>query len=336
LPPNQIALPDLTFPSIEQGTNETPWSMARLLYKGGATSRADHAASALRDGVFGTALPERIELVTRAHEAIAGKLVAGGSQATAKTQIKNLTIFFSWAETNGHPLSLETAQSAYIHWTDDLLHRQNVVKNMTQQTVYTRGRVVGQVLDQALGRPTPMIELTRLREPKRRKSVQGIKADKQNLEATFAFGRLLQDICDGLPLDVIWGPRPVRVPLRDGNELVLRVGMHAKARPTVERTPYQERTRCAKEARRRAAFENDKSINARATLVNLRILAELLMFIGQTGMNLAQANELKMRHFSYASDIDGYKVRDYKARRGGEVLFEIFKEYRGHFERYLE
>lgn len=336
MPPEQISIPDLTFPPIEQGTNETPFSLARLLYKGGATLRTDQAASALRNGALGSALPERIDLVTRAHEAIAGKLAAGGSQATAKTQIKNLTAFFGWAETSGHPLSLKSVQAAYIHWTDNLLHRQNVLKDMTQQSVYTRGRVVGQVLDQALGRPTPMIELTRLREPKRKKSVQGIKADKQNLEATFAFGRLLQDICDGLPLDVIWGPRPVHVPLREGNELVIRVGMPAKARPTVERTPYQERTRLAKEARRRAAFENDKSIDTRATLVNLRILAELLMFIGQTGMNLAQANELKTRHFSYASDIDGYKVRDYKARRGGEVLFEIFKEYRGHFERYLE
>ncbi|VBT21828.1 Uncharacterised protein [Burkholderia pseudomallei] len=60
------------------------------------------------------------------------------------------------------------------------------------------------------------------------------------------------------------------------------------------------------------------------------------MFIGQTGMNLAQAHTLKLRHFSYSSDIDGYKVRDYKHRRGGEVLFEIFSEYRSHFERYLQ
>jgi hypothetical protein len=74
----------------------------------------------------------------------------------------------------------------------------------------------------------------------------------------------------------------------------------------------------------------------RRDLINLRIQAELLMFIGQTGMNLAQAAQIPLSRFNYSSDIDGYKVRDYKPRRKGEVLFEIFSEYRSHFERYLE
>lgn len=310
--------------------------LSRLLYMGGAASRADLAALALQDGALGSVLPERIELVKRAHGAINGKLTAGGSKATAKTQIKNLVAFFAWAEKGGYVLSLESAQTAYIHWTDHLLHRQNVAKNISQSTTYTQGRIVGQVLDDVLGRPSPMIELTRLKEPNKRKSAQGIKADKQNLESTFAFGWLVQDICDGLSLGVIWGPRPVRIPLRSGKELMLRVGQHAKSRRIVNRTPQRERSRQQKKIARQADFESNKTIQSRAPLVNLRILAELLVFIGQTGMNLAQANQLKLRHFSYASDIDGYKVRDYKARRAGEVLFEIFKEYRSHFDRYLE
>jgi integrase len=35
------------------------------------------------------------------------------------------------------------------------------------------------------------------------------------------------------------------------------------------------------------------------------------------------------------SHLDGYQVKEYKARRGGTVLFEIFSEYKPHFERYL-
>ena len=62
----------------------------------------------------------------------------------------------------------------------------------------------------------------------------------------------------------------------------------------------------------------------------------MFMFIAQTGMNLSQASNLELRHFSYVSHLDGYQVKDYKHRRGGAVLFEIFKEYRPHFERYLE
>ena len=59
------------------------------------------------------------------------------------------------------------------------------------------------------------------------------------------------------------------------------------------------------------------------------------MFIGQTGMNLAQAHQSKLRHFWYSSHLEGYQVKEYKQRRGGEVLFEIYKEYKPHFERYL-
>lgn len=86
------------------------------------------------------------------------------------------------------------------------------------------------------------------------------------------------------------------------------------------------------------AYAADSSLNRqdRRDKVNLRILAELEMFIGQTGMNLAQAQGLQLKNFSYSSDIDGYKVREYKHRRGGVVLFEVFSEYRSHFERYLE
>jgi hypothetical protein len=329
-------MPDLTFPSLEQGENETPLDLKRLLYRGGASIPVRQAEAAILGGALGEPLPERIELVKRAHEAISDKLALGGSGATAKTQIKNLTRFFGWADDEKLDLNQQTVQTHYIHWTDALSHRLNVAKSLVGHTAYTLGRSVGQVLDHVVGRETPMLELTRLREPKGRKSPQGRAADKQNLEATFAFGRLMQDICDGLPLSSVWGPRPVRVPLRAGCELVLMVGLHEPSEATVERTPYMERVRLAKEAARRDAYENDKTLESRHTLVNLRILAELLMFIGQTGMNLSQAHQLELRHFSYASDVDGYKVRDYKARRGGEVLFEIFKEYRSHFERYLE
>jgi hypothetical protein len=52
-------------------------------------------------------------------------------------------------------------------------------------------------------------------------------------------------------------------------------------------------------------------------------------------MNVAQAHQLKLTQFCYKSTIDGYEVRDYKHRRQGEVLFEIFAGYKVHFERYL-
>jgi hypothetical protein len=76
----------------------------------------------------------------------------------------------------------------------------------------------------------------------------------------------------------------------------------------------------------RAEWEAEHSLRTRFPLVNIRIEAELLVFIAQTGMNLSQAHNLRRTQYSYKSTIDGYEVRDYKERRQGEVLFEIFSD----------
>jgi hypothetical protein len=184
-----------------------------------------------------------------------------------------------------------------------------------------------------LGRAKPIVRATRLRCHHKGKTPQGAKSDKQNLQATFAFGRLLQDICDGTSLSIIWTARQITIPLQQGGQIdINRFGRGLLPENKRHPSSIRESNRLAK------AYESVRSLNHRfrRELVNLRIQAELLMFISQTGMNLAQAAKLQLRRFSYSSDIDGYKVREYKPRRKGEVLFEIFSEYRGHFERYLE
>jgi hypothetical protein len=327
---------DLMFPSIPIGGRETPPNLKSLLFKGGASAPQRKVDQATRDGSLGNVLQERIELVRLIHEAINGKLVGGGSAATARTQIKHIRIFWQWAEKFGATLSISDVQKVYLEWVEYLLHRVRVEKSLKRSSAYTVAMQVGQALDAALGRATPMGELSRLKKPGRQKRPQGAAADKQNLQATFAFGRLLQSTCDGVSLAVIWGPlQPWRIPLQQGGEIVIK--------PSGRVTPHENNEGWTsgnlKRSRRSAlAYEADRTLNHpyRRDLVNLRVQAELLMFIGQTGMNLTQAQNLQLSHFSYSSDIDGYKVRDYKRRRGGEVLFEIFAEYRIHFERYLD
>lgn len=60
------------------------------------------------------------------------------------------------------------------------------------------------------------------------------------------------------------------------------------------------------------------------------------MLVAQTGLNLTQARNLHLNDFFYVGHLDGYQVKEYKKRRGGVVLFEIFKDYKPHFERYLD
>ncbi len=330
-------LPDLTFPMVELGRRETPWDLKPLLYQGGSAANAGKVANLISAGELGVPHLERVSLVQALHETITGKIVGGGSKDSQIGCIEAFRSFFTWAEEASQPLTLATVQITYLHWTDALLQRVRVRKEMTEQSAYHLAVRVGGTLDTILQRGIPLISLSRISKPARRKSVQGVQADKQNLEWTFAFGHFLQDICDGLPLSAIWGTLPARILLRNGGELEEWSGLAPPdKRPSTKGHISQIRYRLRKKEKAREAYTNEHTMRTRYPLVNLRIEAELLMFIGQTGMNLSQAHQLKLRHFFFSSDIDGYKVKDHKKRRGGEVLFEIYKEYRAHFERYLD
>lgn len=331
-----VRLPDLTFPDVKLGANETPWDMRPLLYKGGAKVLVNKVAGMIDAGELGPPLVERIELVEKIHEEIRSSLTEGGSKETATTKFYSLRAFIGWADSAAQPLSLDTVASIYVHWSDHLLHRVRVVKDLSEATAYHSGMTVGSVLDDVLERGSSIIKTTRLTRPPRKRRFRGVEADKQNLQETFAFGYMLLDIMDGLSLDSLWGPLPVRIPLRTREELVEWSGLVSPEQLRWANPESRSHRHKAKESVRvRANYEADRTLRTRYPLVNLRIEAELLFFISQTGMNLAQANQLKVRHFSYSSTIDGYLVRDYKHRRKGEVLFEIFAEYKSLFERYL-
>jgi hypothetical protein len=332
---DDLRLPDLTFPTVTFGSNEVPWDLTSLLFAGGAATNTKVVQSMIEAGQLGPPLPERIMLVQAIHEAINGTLAGGGARASAKGSIAYIRGFFAWADQAGQKLSVETVQTAFVQWTDHLLHRARVIKDVPEWHSYSNATTVGCVLDKALERQSPLLELTRISVPQRRRSAIGIQAEKQNLQQTFEFGHLLQDICDGLPLDVVWGPLPVRISLRNESELVRWSRMTPRRAPNRNR---QSDIRWVIKVTKalRDAYENDKTLRTRYPLVNLRVEAELLMFIAQTGMNPAQANKIKMADFFFSSHEDGYKVRERKNRRGGDVLFVIFREYRSHFERYLD
>lgn len=322
---------DLSFPRIPVSDKETPFSLEPLLYQGGASIDRRYAQRAIEEGLLGGVVSDRRELVRLCHESITMKMVGGGSVETARSEIKSLKSFFMYAENRpgGGELSLAGVQEEFLEWTEWLRHRHLVAKELSASTIYATARRVAGMLDYALGRPTPLIELARIREPKPNR---GARLEQQDLEATFSFGHLLQDVCDGLTLRALEGPRPLQIRRQTGELLTLWAGLHSSradisTRSAIHVSRYEERE---------ARYLEDRSSQGRVVLINTRIEAEMLMFIGQTGMNLGQVINLRLHHFCYSSDIDGYRVRDYKSRRRGEVLFEIFREYRVNFERYLK
>jgi len=255
-------------------------------------------------------------------------------KTTAFNGLRDLRLFFGWADEGGHPLSLEAVEATFRHWCDFLLHRVRL-REITEAAAYKHAISVSTVIDDALERSQPLILTARLRSPRRGLRAVGIATDKQNLADTFAFGHFCLDIIESTPVEAIWGPLPLLIRLRSGTVLEQWSDLRAPEMLAVLKEGYKNKRNVEDTLQKRAKWESDRTLRTRYPLVNLRLEADLLVFIAQTGMNLAQAHQLRKTQFSYKSTIEGYEVRDYKHRRQGEVLFEIFAEYKTHFERYL-
>ena len=322
---DEVRLPDLSFPLVEFGVNETPWNLNILLFQGAGEARANLVGHLIASGALGPPQFDRLDLLSKLHEEINAGLSGGGSRDTAFAQVRYLRSFFGFADRTGHSLTIESIVETYCAWASSLFHRTRIKRELAREvrteqqplsmrSAYNYAASIGTLLDRVLNRHTNIVEMTQLVWKRSRKTAVGVQAEKQNLTDTFVFGHLLQDICDGLPLQtVLEAPLPVQIPLRNGG-ILTREGDKG----------WHPRT------------DQAAKLGERYPIANLRIEAELLMFIGQTGMNLTQAFNLELRHFFYVSHLDGYQVKDHKNRRGGVVLFEIFKDYKPHFERYLD
>lgn len=334
--------PNLQFPDVEFGDRETPWDLTPLLYIGGAEPPPKIANQLISNNRLGQPVHSRLSLVQKIHQAINDRLAAGGSKFSAKAVIHQFRSFFKWADREGRILSLDSIQNVFLCWSDFVLSRWQIKKILNQRSAYTIVAAVSCILDRVLDRETPLISLTRLRMPTPRRNGISRASEKQNLSDTFEFGFFLHDICDALTADIVMKSNlPVRIPLRRGGELIEWSGYpHPKEAEhylsldpsTLDKVTLKARNRTASGLHR---WQNDCTLKTRHSLVNKRIEAELLIFISQTGMNLSQAHKLQLKKFTYSSHLDGYQVRDRKTRRGGEVLFEIYSEYKPHFERYL-
>jgi len=329
-----LVIPDLTFPMVKYGTLETPWDLRVLLYKGGARGHPKTVFNQISASELGHPLIERMELVKRIHEAMTARLVGGGSKETAFATRDHLRRFITWVDECEQVLSLETVEDIYRYWCDSLLTRQRL-KAITNESAYSAANVVSSILDATLERSQPLILTTRLRRQKRGVRAVGVAADKQNLADIFAFGHLCLDVIDSLSLEAVYGPLPVKIRFRDGRTLEQWSKLRDPASVASLQPGYKAKSNTSKILQQRSDWEADRTLQTRYPLVNLRILAELLVFIAQTGMNLSQAHNLRCTQYSYKSTIDGFEVRDYKERRKGEVLFEIFAEYRSIFQSYL-
>ncbi|WP_156406190.1 site-specific integrase [Hydrogenophaga sp. Root209] len=294
--------------------------------------KVDHA---IDNGTLGCYIDERLPLVLKIHETMEDMLVGGCSRLTIRSSLACLKNFFSWADTNEKSLNLQNVEVCFLEWTESLIHRQGTHGGLKPISIYSKASNVASLLDRALSLTGGMMRRTRIK--KRSSALDSIsRTDRVSISDLQRFGPTLVDICEALSMEAICGRLPVKIALRDGKSTLDWCGLRSlESLKSFSSTNVRESSRTSIQDTRDAYIAN-VSLRTRYSLLNLRIEAELLIFIAQTGMNLSQAFKLKFGDFSYQSHSHGYRVsRLYKGRRKGEVEFEIYSEYRPFFERYL-
>ncbi|PWK43228.1 hypothetical protein C7534_104407 [Pseudomonas sp. OV226] len=324
----------LDFPSMAYGTHEWPYDFIVLTRLGGAITPRNLYPQIMHRESDQTRTLRRLPFVKLLHESILSDLARGLRQPTIFSRIRAILIFYAWADSKAEDITYDNVDTIFSAWTEELLHRVKVVKDLKHMTAYRYAKVLDLYIARIQNTRVGPLHKTRLSAESQKKRVLGTQADKQNLQQSFDYGHLLLELSDKLSYESITQPLPLFIHLTSGQVLEEWSGYPKPIGPrpgtSKEGTKYRYRHRSKR-------TDADLSLKTRLPLVNLRVEIEILIFISQTGLNLTQACKMKRGTFRYQTvnhELDVFRV--FKGRKQGEVEFRIYKEYRIIFERYLE
>lgn len=332
---------DLTIKGLPLGTHELPWDLTPLVYPGMAGISRKEAARKIKEDDGLKIQAERVSVVKAFHQIILTMVSQGLSRTTLEKNIAILWSFFAWIDDNNKCISKELMIDWYKEWAEHLLFNHRIKKEISANHLYRQVSIMANLIAKSMNFPgtkpgRSLLLQTRVRKPSAKKKVLSTKADKQNLKETFEFGYALRIICENLDVNAVRGRLPIIITIGSEKEIIVAGNL---IKPSLVVDEIEAPAVRANAERARAPMRDEDSLfdnHKRSGILNLRVEAELLIFIAQTGMNLAQAINLDRELYRWASDGDDLEVfRVYKGRRSGDAVFRCYKAYRGHFEKYL-
>jgi len=320
-------------------------NFSRFLKKGGAAIRSrtfylskDLSAFKLQPK------PERREVLAASVEYFETLLVKGVPKASVVTKMDNMNRFMKFVDRKDLKLTKETLGSAYLAYAEDLFVKtQMKPRKLGPMTALGYGLELSEVFSDVLDLSgyEKLFYKTRLTRISQKAGKKAPKFEKQNLEETFRIGRLVTALSANLTPDVILGPMPVSFSVDLGGdwvekEITLNPYRLGEGSWIYSQDVAPQRTHAQNmHLKLRGAISSLEESPYRRLLFMLRVISEFYIFLAQSGANLSVASELRRDKMKYRSYGDRWLVKAYKRRRGGEVEFEIFKEYRPYFKRYI-
>lgn len=324
-----FVIPDLTIKGMLLGPHAEEIDLRFLLYQGGADLDRRWGKWKLESGLLGKPLMNRLPFLMAIHDrmqvAITNKI---RSDESIKSEWGTLKDIMRFADCTNAPLAIEIEGLTffYLNWAAKVATRSTLKPYSKYSLSFSGAGIIASVIG---GDKRRLQWKTKLRHPGKR----WIEGAKENLEVTQVFVHTLLSVVDQLTESVIRGPLPVTLRFEDGADYNIFCGppllspeCFAGSKPHEIRRKMQTRERLSRET----------SNTKRSHLINMRIEAELLVFINQTGGNLTQSLQLTGTDFRYRTDGDYLVINVHKRRAKHNVELRIYKAYRLHLENYLK
>lgn len=340
-----MEIPDLSIPIPEHATNsggETLRNLSRFLFVGASSNRADAFQKIMENDLQGEPQFDRLPLLKAIQTELKDRVTMGQSAKSVPTYINHITQFIRFLETTNCSFQLNELERNYFAFAKFLEQKAlNPNIKFSEKSAYIVGATLSSVIGSILGIPDAarLRDRTNLRFPHSPLRAVSRSSEKKSLESTFKMGAFLLDLIEGLTVDKIYGSLPIVVSIRNGKQSEIQLDGWKRPKwlnePSANWTTYQRhRSKKTQLFRNSSSNVTGEGSNHRWTFVNLRIQAEFLMFIAQTGMNSGQAKEMGRKDIKYKPHGEGWVVRGYKNRKGGEVSFEIYSSYKSYFDNY--
>ncbi|QIN60322.1 hypothetical protein SBC1_02970 [Caballeronia sp. SBC1] len=324
------------------GTHGVPWNLHVLLYMGAAKLKRMKAEEFIECADVGQFRVNRMPMVRDFYSVILAKILLKSTSTVIK-YLEVLWHFYAWCDSGNQDVIFDNVIQLYREYAEKLWHRLHVKKEISAGVAYAHARMMAELIvrarkndDYEKGRD--LLRRTRITPPKGNKWVLGTEAQKQNPSEVNKFGHVIATIARALDVQKIRGALPLEITLEDGRRLTIRGGL--------KDDDINWKSRESKGARHHERFSDRRDeledgilltdARGRASILNLRVDVELLIFISQTRMPKKQASMLRQEDYRWKKSADGFDVyRTFKGRRHGEAIFHCYGEYRSHFQTYI-
>ncbi|EIK45902.1 hypothetical protein O59_001541 [Cellvibrio sp. BR] len=318
---------------------EGAWTdLSRWLIKGGAATESRWFYRDATAEAWHGIIKDRLPFVEAIKDLLNLEITRGTSHASIYTYYHIINKFIKWIDVNDIQLSVEdkALETVFLAYDEYNYSQAYVKKDIKGITAYKNVLDLSQYISDILERPPHLLLKYQSKTIKSykapRKTLISRAAEKQSLGDARILGHYCVDISNAITVESIHGQLPIALDILkpDGSRHSIRMpsgltGLLNHQNNVISRKAV---TLC----------KPTTTIDMfRGSLIRIRLLAEIVIFVYQTGMSMSQATQIERKGFTYKlQGNNDWLVTCYKGRKKGPVKFTIYKEYRERFKNLIK